>query len=195
MMIVLGTVLSYWPGVQLAWRCTAVRAVTACAHVMPARDGTVTSGGPAEGTTVTVDPSFSDVLGAGCCDSTSPAPRVVDLTGASSLRLKCSLVSSVRACATGRPTSVGTGCDGVSTPEANTPARTPATTRAATTAPMIQAMRRRYRFRKGATNGTPRPDGGPSPRLPGPEGSSLKSSPGPALVPTGAPLTTVVAAT
>src|ERR1700751_1474079 len=94
MMTGLGTLLSSCPDVQFACRCAGCSAVTAWAHVIPASDGTVTLGGPAEGTTVTVEPSFNEVVGAGFCEITTPNGTLMDLTGAASFMCRCSLVRS-----------------------------------------------------------------------------------------------------
>ena len=72
------------------------------AQVMPASEGTVTSGGPSESTTVTVEPSFCDTPGFGLCDTTSPAATVIDFTGAPSFRFMWTLSTAARAWASGR---------------------------------------------------------------------------------------------
>src|SRR5271154_7241486 len=68
-----GTVLLYVPGAQTDWKCADWSAALACAHVIPANEGTVTSGLPDDSTTVTVEPSFCETFGAGLCVTTSPA--------------------------------------------------------------------------------------------------------------------------
>src|SRR5271156_5142229 len=82
---------------------------------MPDNDGTVTSGFPLESTTLTVEPSFCDTPGFGFCNTTSPAATVMDVTGAPSFKVIWTLSTATLACATGRFTNVGTGCDGVNT--------------------------------------------------------------------------------
>ena len=71
----------------------------AWAQVMPARDGTVTGGGPMEGTTESVDPSFSTVPGLGVCEITDPAGTVMELTPWSRRSVKWSLVAAAWALA------------------------------------------------------------------------------------------------
>src|SRR5580698_8346836 len=96
-------------------KCAACNAVVAWAHVIPDNDGTVTSGFPLERTTLTVEPSFCDTPGFGFCDTTAPAGTVMDVTGAPSFKVIWTLSTAVLAWATGRLTTVGTGCEGVRT--------------------------------------------------------------------------------
>src|SRR5271156_1134391 len=160
---------------------------------MPDNDGTVTSGFPLESTTLTVEPSFCDTPGFGFCNTTSPAATVMDVTGAPSFKVIWTLSTAVFACATGRFTTVGTGCEGVRTLVAKA-STSPAAARisASAMAPPIHhhfllvlglygsdgppvlriALRRRLRFEVEAEAGSA-------------PGSASNSSPGPAFVPIG----------
>ena len=75
------------PGAQTDRKCADCSAVVAWAQVIPASEGTVTSGFPEESTTVTVEPSFCDTPGFGLCDTTSPAATVIDVTGLPSFKV------------------------------------------------------------------------------------------------------------
>ena len=98
---------------DLKW--AACNAVAACAHVMFARYGTVTSGGPSEHHDRDGRPLLGDTPGLGFCDTMSPDPTVIDLTGAPCARCMCTLVTAVLAWATVRFVIVGVGCEGVNT--------------------------------------------------------------------------------
>ncbi len=76
---------------------------------------------------MTVEPSFCDTPGFGVCDTTAPAATVIDVTGAPSFKFIWTLSTAALACATGRLSTAGTGCDGVSTlvPKATDAARRP----------------------------------------------------------------------
>ena len=93
----LGTVLSYRSGAHDAFRWAAWRAAVAWAHVIPVSDGTVTGGGPSDGTTERVEPSLSVVPALGLCDRTNPAPTVFDLTPGAMCNVKWSLAAAVLA--------------------------------------------------------------------------------------------------
>src|ERR1700722_3036644 len=172
----------------------ACNAVAAWAQVIPDNDGTVTSGFPLESTTLTVEPSFCDTPAFGVCDTTAPAGTVMDVTGAPSFKVIWTLSTAALACASGRLTTVGTGCDGVSTLVPKATKSPAARITASRTAPPIHhhfllalglygsggppvlriAARLRLRFDVVAAFGSA-------------PGSASKSSPGPALVPIGVP--------
>src|SRR5580700_1302810 len=99
--------LLYVPGAQTDLKCAACSAVVAWAHVMPARLGTVTLGGPSDTTTVTVVPSFADTPALGVCDTMAPAPTLIDFAGGPWARSMWTFASCVRAWATVRLVSVG----------------------------------------------------------------------------------------
>ena len=184
------------PGAQTDWKCADCNAVAAWAQVIPARDGTVTSGFPLESTTSTVEPSFCDTPGLGLCETTSPAATVMDVTGAPCFKVIWTLSTAALACASGRLTTVGVGCDGVNTFVAKAVTNPAARITANATAPPIHhhfllfrgmygsdgppvlriASRLRLRFDQ-----PPAEADAPAP----PPGSASKSSPGPALVPIG----------
>ncbi len=143
MIMVAATVSLYAPGVHAPLRCSVCSVAAAWAHVMLARLGTATLGGPSESDTVMIDPSLRLVPGLGLWLTTDPAPMVMDFTGASSLSVMWSLATSACALVRGRLTRVGTGCDGVKTWVAKAAARPPAMSTTAATAATIHQVRLR----------------------------------------------------
>ena len=109
------TVLLYVPGAQTERKCADWSATLAWAQVIPDNEGTVTSGLPDDSSTVTVEPSFCETFGAGLCNTTSPAATVIDVTGAPSFRFIWTLATAALACANGRFTTDGVGCEAVNT--------------------------------------------------------------------------------
>ena len=165
----------------------------AWAHVIPDNEGTVTSGLPDDSTTVTVEPSFCETFGAGLCDTTSPAATVIDVTGAPSFKFIWTLATAALACANGRFTTAGVGCDAVNTFVAKAVTRPAARMTANRTAAPIHHHFRLFGGRYGSA-GPPVLSGVAfdfafrrSPDRPSLDGSASKSSPGPAFVPIGAP--------
>src|ERR1700759_624096 len=106
-----GTELLYVPGAHTDWKCADARAADAWAQVIPASEGTVTSGFPDDSTTPMVEPSFKTTPGLGLCDTTSPAGTVMEVTGLPCFRVIWTLSTEARACATDWLTTFGTGCD------------------------------------------------------------------------------------
>src|SRR5580700_6277903 len=146
------------------------------------REGTLTSGFPPESTTVTVEPSFWDTPGFGLWYTTAPAGTVIDFTGSPCRRSMWTLATSARAWASGRLTSPGVGCDGVNAFVSRAATSPPATiTASATTARIHHRRRRHIEVRLGPD------DARRAAAAALPKGSASKISPGPALVPTGAP--------
>ena len=127
-------------------RCTAASFWLTWAQVSPAREGTVTGGGPLEGTTVTVLPSLSERWAGGAWLAIRPAATLVEYWAVAATSAKCSRPKTLRADARVRPVTAGTGCEGVKTwawPARSTPTTVTSTTRTPTTATQGQRRRRR----------------------------------------------------
>ena len=87
----------------------------AWAQVIPDNEGTVTSGLPDESFTSPSSPPSARPRRFGLCNTTSPAATVIDVTGAPSFRFIWTLATAALACANGRFTTDGVGCEGVNT--------------------------------------------------------------------------------